>query len=293
MPDIATYLETVGNLLRQHQIHFDAAHIVPTASLVLIGGIAISVLGAKLARPAFIMAAAVIGAGVGLAFAERSGYSVPLSILVSAGLVAAVGYMTFRLWVGVGVMLMLASLTFGGFGVRNLLPLLPAFEESYQATLVTAPSATPTAGGGTGSEASAEEIATVSFSIPSAQAQMESASRAVSELGQRFWSFATEKQPNLSQQAQALGIGTLIVGLFFGVLAVRWSLVLSTSLGGTLLVMSSVLALLSQFSASTYQTLTSSPVAVGITTGGFFLTSVILQALLTREAKSDKDSVKA
>lgn len=290
MNEIMSNFETLGNVLQQHQLQVEGGHLVPAACLGLIFGVGISVLGAKLARPAFVLAFAAIGGLLGVQFAQFADMSSPLCALVSSGLVAFIGYITFRLWVGVGVAMVLGSIAYGGFGVLNLLPLVPQFQEA-EVTAMTTPGGTQAhdASSGTQSTGGADAAGPDSggFAIPAPRVAPENVMAGLRDLGRKFWAFATEQQPQLTRYAQAIGLGTLIIGVFIGVLLVRWSLVAAASTVGTAMVMTSSLALMSQWLPSAYTSLIDQPAAVGITATGFFLTSVILQGLLTREAKSD------
>ncbi|MGB0716787.1 MAG: hypothetical protein ACPGXK_12970, partial [Phycisphaerae bacterium] len=218
MNEIMTNFETLGKILQQHQLQINGEHLVPAACLGLIFGVGISVLGAKLARPAFVLGFAAVGGVLGAQFAQFAELSTPVCALISSALVAFVGYLTFRLWVGVGVAVVLGSLAYGGFGLVNLLPLVPEFHDA-EVTAMTTPGGDSTSGSDaqTGANASGNG-GSAGFSVPAPRVATENVLDGLRELGQKFWTFANQQQPKLGKYAQAIGLGTLIVGIFLGVL---------------------------------------------------------------------------
>ncbi|MFQ5461001.1 MAG: hypothetical protein ACE5E5_00065 [Phycisphaerae bacterium] len=269
MPDFSARLEQVHQFFVQHLPPEALANMVPVAVLVLIAGITISVLGAKLARVALMLGFAAVGIIGGKHFAEISGYSLPLCVIAGCGMVAAIGHLTFRLWVGAAVGAVLTVLALGVFSYDKLIPQINEYE---QARLVAVQ------GDGDG------------FVIPTAQQKASYIAQKPAELVREFWTFATGKDPSIENRALSVGLAAMVIGLFLGVVAVRWALVLATSLAGTILVASGVCALLAEFLPSSYRALVGSSLAGGITLGGFFLTSVLLQGLLTRKPLADSRS---
>ena len=72
-----------------------------------------------------------------------------------------------------------------------------------------------------------------------------------------------------------------------GLLAVRWALILSTSLLGTSLVTTGLATLLTQSVPDSYQAFQNNPKLVGIGIGAFLATSLVLQTMLSRRTSSD------
>ena len=77
----------------------------------------------------------------------------------------------------------------------------------------------------------------------------------------------------------------MITGLLVGLLAARPTLILSTALLGTVLVVGSMVTLLTKFIPDSYQALVERPGLSGVAVGGFLVTSLILQSILTHKGK--------
>jgi hypothetical protein len=93
-----------------------------------------------------------------------------------------------------------------------------------------------------------------------------------------FWSYLSERDPRTARNAKGLVALSLLSGLAIGLVAARWALILST-LGGATLLASSV--------DTAFASLMQKPALFGLVIGGFFLTSLVLQGLLARPAKSE------
>ncbi len=269
MPDFSAKLEQVHQFFVQHLPPEALANMVPVAFLVLIAGITISVLGAKMARGGLLLAFAVLGVVAGKHFAAISNYSMPLCVIAGGIMVAAIGHLTFRLWVGAAVGAVLTAIALGGFGYDKLIPQINEYEQTRLVAVQ---------GGGDG------------FVIPTAQQKASYIAQEPAELAREFWTFVTGKDPQIENRALTVGLAAMMIGLFLGVVAVRWALVLATSLAGTMLVATGVCALLAEFLPSSYRALVGSSLASGITLGGFFLSSLLLQGLLTRKPSPDSAS---
>ena len=80
----------------------------------------------------------------------------------------------------------------------------------------------------------------------------------------------------------------LLTGLCLGIVAVRWALILATSLVGTVLVTTAAATLLTRSVPESYQAFQSNPGLVGVGVGGFLVTSLILQTMLSRKSPAAK-----
>ena len=90
-----------------------------------------------------------------------------------------------------------------------------------------------------------------------------------------------------------IGVVALLTGLCLGLAAARWALIISTSLVGTSFVATGLATLLTHSVPDSYQAFQNNPSVVGIGLGGFLVTSLVLQTLLSRKSTSDKSESKA
>ena len=101
-----------------------------------------------------------------------------------------------------------------------------------------------------------------------------------------FWQFARERDADLVPHARSLGLVAAFFGLLVGIVAARFTMIVSTSLLGTLLVGSGVTGLLSGFSPGFYRGVASHPQIATAALGMCFVISLILQTRLTGAAGS-------
>ena len=240
---------------------------VALSILVLVAGIGFSVLGAKMAKPALSAALALAGAAAGVAFTRLAGFAeMPgpiIGAVVGAAMFGTVAVLTFRIWVGLMTAFVFSSIALGAFGYDQIVPRVAEFDGMSTWSPVS----------GTGE-----------FDIPSPQEQKSYLERTPQQWAGEFWAFATGRDETLQANSMLVGYGALAAGLFLGVIAMRWMLILSTSVIGTTLVASSVATILTHSVPGAYETILGHSGVVGMGVGAFLVTSLILQTLLTRKA---------
>ncbi len=272
MTEITPILDQTRLFIEQHAPAKLLDETVPVAILCLLLGIGISVLGARLARVGATLAFAVLGGVVGTYLAHESGFPVPLCVAGGALVIGTIGYQTFRLWVGVAAAAVFASVTMGAFSYQRVLPHVADFDR----VAITVP-----AGGET------------VFAPPSPSEQQAYRDRTPGQWFEEFRAFLERQDSGLERNGRALALAALLTGLCLGVVAVRWALIVSTSLVGTSLVVTAIGALLTNFAHDeSYQAFQKHPGIVGMAVGGFLMTSLILQTLLTRRTPSAKPNPK-
>ncbi len=244
---------------------------VVVAAVFLAVGIGLSVLGAKLARPVLTVFVASVGGLAGVFFARNAGFHEPVGQVIGGAVGMAmfgtVALLTFRIWVGVITALVLSTIALGSFGYDRLAPHVAEFEGVVKSSTVD---------GGQ------------KYVIPTPAEQQSYRDRTPGQWAQEFWTFATGKDANLGVHSRLVGTGALAIGLFLGVVAMRWMLILSTSAAGTLLVTSGVATLVAHAVPGSYQAFARHPGILGMGIGAFMVTSLILQTLLTRKAPAEK-----
>ncbi len=243
---------------------------VLSAIAVLLLGVGISVFGAKLAKPGIIMLLSAAGGMIGVIFGREAGVQPAVCGLVSSAMFATVGFLTFRLWVGVLTAVVATMVVLGGLGYQRVAPHVGEFQTQVQAE--------------------APYIAAQQVS-DSANATATNGSLGLdpTQWVQRFWLFVTQRDAGIQVTAKLIALAAMTIGLFVGVVAVRWMLILSTSIAGTMLVATGVTAILSQLMVGAYQSLLSKPAMLGMGAGGFLVSSLIMQTLLTRKAPEAED----
>ena len=106
------------------------------------------------------------------------------------------------------------------------------------------------------------------FVLPSPEQAEAYRNRTPRQWAEQLWNFVTEKDVLIERNGKAIALGAMVTGLCLGVLAVRWALILSTSLIGTALVTTAVATLLNDSVPSTYQAFSGNPGLVGMGVGG-------------------------
>ncbi len=267
MSEVETIIEQARLFAVQHVPADVLSSAVPAALGMLVAGVGLSVLGAKLARFGLTAGFILIGGFLGLRFTQHFGFYPIVCILGGASLVGIIGYQTFRLWVGVGAAMVFSSIVLGTFGYQRVLPLVSEFEQSAQVKTLDSP---------------------VPFAIPTPQEQRDYLERTPQQWAGDFWAFVTQRDATVAKNAKAIALVALLTGLCMGIVAVRWALILATSLAGTVLVTTAMATLLTHSVPESYQAFQRNPALLGVGVGGFLVTSLILQTMLSRRTPAAK-----
>ena len=245
-----------------------ALSVVPTALVMLVLGIGVAVLGAKLARFTITSVFILAGAGTGYLFSHAYQFPPLICMLTAALFVGLIGHLAFRFWVGLGLSVVLAGLVVGGFSYARLAPHVTTFEQQV-VKVSDGQGALPLAG-----ESKADSV------------------MAPRQWFSRFTAFVQERDADAERVGSALAALALMTGLLIGLVAARLALIVSTSALGTFLALGGTGALFSHFGSADYRLGSSHPVVVGLAVGAFFATSLFLQTWMTRKPKkesSDKE----
>ena len=267
MNGIETILEQARLFAVQHAPTDALREAVPAALVLLVAGIGLSVLGAKLARFGVTSAFVVLGGVLGSRFGQEMGFQPLICVLVGAFLIGVIAYQTFRLWVGVGAAVVFSSLVLGTFGYQRLVPYVAEFQQGAQQPAIQSP---------------------ITFAVPTPVEQQAYRERTPGQWAEEFWAFVTQGDANFAKNTKGLATVALLTGLCLGIVAMRWALILATSLVGTVLVTTAAATLLTQSVPESYQAFQNNPSLVGVGVGGFLVTSLILQAMLSRKGPSAK-----
>lgn len=274
MNDLTPILEQARLFVVQHVPVNVQGNAIAVAIILLVGGIGLSVLGAKLSRFGFTSVFVVLGALAGYHFSRVSGLHPVICTPVGAAMIGAIGHLTFRLWVGVAVALVLSSLVLGAFGYQRVVPHVAEFDQTRMVGW------SPVTGA-------------AEFSLPTPDQQQAYRDRSPETWVKELWAHVTAKDAHLERNGKSLAFVALVTGLFLGVVAVRWALILATSLAGTALVTTGVATLFTHFVSGSYESFLHHPGIMGAAVGAFLVTSLALQTMLTRKPPSDEPTTTA
>lgn len=277
MNEVASVLEQLRVFLFQW-LNDHAPSAVPTgavsvAVVCLVGGIALSVLGAKFARFGLTTGFVLIGGLLGASFADGLGFSRTACVPAGALLFGVIGFQTFRLWVGVASAAVVSAIVLSTFGYQRVAPRVAEFHQISPWVI---------------QDSSAKLIpgAAAEYVIPTRDQQVAYVERSPSQWASDFWAFLSEHDALTARNGKALAALTVLGGLCVGLLAVRLALILSTSLIGTVLVTSGAATLLTHSVPESYQAFQGNPMLVGVGVGAFLMTSLVLQTMLMRKASA-------
>lgn len=263
MTEIESILEAARSFAVQHAPAEALRGAVPAAIVLLVAGVGISVLGAKLARFGMTTVFVVVGGALGAMFAKEFNFAPVVCVLGGALLVGIIGFQTFRLWVGIGAAMVFSSAVMGTFGYQKVVPYLSEFRQQTQVQALESP---------------------IAFAVPSPAEQTAYRDRTPKQWAEEFWTYLTQRDAATAQNTKALSLVALLTGLCMGILAVRWALIIATSLIGTVLVTSAAATLLTNSVPESCQAFQQNPSLVGVGVGGFLVTSLILQTMLSRKS---------
>jgi len=230
-------------------------------------GITLSVLGAKFARSGLTSAGVIVGGMTGVYVARAAGYAPLFGGLIGAGMLATVTFITFRLWVGVLTAAVFGSVALGAFGYREVAPQIVDFQHGQVMPQ-------PITHG-------LDILQSNDMATTSSETGIPSDPKLWLE---KFWTYVTQRDRSLVLNAKLISLAAMFTGLFLGVIIVRSMAIVSTSILGTSIALSGVATLLAQMAPGAYGALQHKPSVLGMGVGGFFVTSLILQTLLTRKA---------
>lgn len=273
MNEIESILEQARLFFVQYSPADALKQAMPVALICLLVGVGLSVLGAKLARFSMSCGFTLLGGAIGVYFSRQTGFSPLVCGALGALMVGVIGYQTYRLWVGMAAAVVLSSLAVGAFGYSQIVPHVAEFQQV---------------------ETVAALDGNTTFVLPSPQEQEAYRARTPAQWAGELWAFIAEKNIHLERNAKAVVLAAMVTGLCLGVIAVRTALILSTSIMGTFFVSTGMATLLTHSVPEAYQACAHNPALVGMGVGGFLVTSLIIQTMLTRNAPSSKsDSSKS
>ncbi len=254
--------------LANHHLPVDAtvsvSIVVP--AVLLIVGLIMAVLGAKLVRPILTLGFAGLGCAIGVWCGQA--WALPMGITSTVGTVVLgiAGFLLLRLWVGLAACIFFSVVSAGLFGSPTVLSHLDSYAIAAPEALVNAGDVTDVGSAG---------------SLRAIRVNPEFRTWATG-----FWNDVQIKHASFGRHLGLITIAAGIFGLLLGLMAVRFTTVLLTTLIGTSLLTSSATALSFQIHPTLYQGIVEHPQMFAAAAGSFVICSFVLQALLTRSDKS-------
>ena len=267
MNALHTIIDQLQSLTQQHVPPELLSHVVLMSIGIFLAGVAVSVFGAKLAKVGITGVFVLIGTLLGVYFARITGWPIAPCLLIAAAMVGAFGALTQRVWVGAMFAMVLTFIVMSAFSFQKIMPHVATFDPVAQWNTT--------------------ELASMpALPMPEAEVLQE---RTPDEWFSGLWQFVQEQDATVPVQGKAFILATGVIGLFVGVLAVRFALVFSTSLIGTLLVSAGLMGGIAQLWPAVYQRLFENPGIVSAGVSALMVSSLIVQTMLTRD-KSSKSS---
>ena len=273
MDGLPEMLEQGRRFAEQHVPPESLPPPVPVALMVLLAGIVIGVLGAKLARPALTAAFGIGGAVAAGELARAFELPLAFTVIIGALLIGVIGFCLHRLWVGLATSFVLVAVVLSIFGYYRILPEAVTFNQTYPAVVSGA--------------------ADAEFALPDAEQRAEYNRRSPQKWARDFWAHLTHRQADVEERIAVIGAAAALAGLLLGVLATRLAWVACSALVGTSLVASGAMALAATLVPDHYRAALDNPrwlVAAGV---GLLLCSLLLQALLNRRSPPRPTTVPA
>ncbi len=264
MENIQHVFEPLRAIIERY-IDVDAAApmlVAGPCALVAVGLI-LAVLGAKMARISMTTSFAMMGVVLGGLLGQRLSWSVSITPIIGGVVFGVCGWVLYRLWVGLATGLLLAFLAVGSYGSSTLLPQFDTYDAPPQ--IITGPD---------------QSSATLGEAVRTIHLNPE-----FKEWLRGFWGHATASNKSMERNLGLFAAAAGIVGVLLGLLAVRFTLVMVTSVLGTGMLLAGATALVQQFLPEFYKAGSAHPQGMGVAAGTLLMGSLVLQGLLTRTDK--------
>ena len=253
----------IDQVQRLWETHVPAAHQVPAlpaAVVLLVVGIGLSVLGARLARFGITCGFGAVGAFVALALGPVGNVPTFALVLIGALIAGGIGFALFRLWVGLAAAALFSVAAVGAYGGQVVMPHFLEYEPAYNFD------------------------GTFALSDPAGDATADDALSDLQTWAEGFWFQVQSQETDVNRRILGVGLAAGLVGILLGALLPRFTLIITSSVMGTVLVMAGLAGFASQLQVDIPQATTQHARVVAAAGGVFLVASLLLQALLTRKA---------
>lgn len=268
LPAVLDQLSRWGAFIREYRLVDLGSHPVAAAVGAVAAGLLLCLWGARILRTVYILAFMSVGAGLGIQLARQVEVDVLIGLVLGAGVLALVGHLLFRLWVGVtmGLVASAAVLALGA-------PWIGDEAQRYADRLLEL--ATGDRVFAAAVEAAVEAELERGPVLPSTAEERFSLYEAASQLGSFLWAERHEELWRVVFLAVIAGL----LGLALGVVWPRLVMILGTSAVGAILVTGGVLTLAVRLWPAAWDWMESRPSGVPIAVGVVLVLAMLRQGL--------------
>jgi hypothetical protein len=261
MDQFRAEIEPLLELVRHHMPPELLDHALIGAGIGGVCGLILAIWGLRIFRPVLVLCFVAGGACVGMAGNQWLQLGQWFCVVCGALVFGALGFVLYRLWVGVAWAALLVSIAMGVFGYRTAWPHWDAFSEERLSHSV---------------------LPETDFQPPTADEQAEANQPDPTVVFREFGGYLTEAVPNIQRDSVAI-IGLAgVLGLLMGLLAARFTVIFGTALLGVSLVGGSAWYILSEYRPDTLLQATSRPGAMWAGVGIAVLTCMAIQYFQAR-----------
>ncbi len=255
---LGQFLAPICDFIEQHVPRDQLPSGDLVLGILLVAGVLVSTLGALLARPIVVLGLIAVG-GLGAAACGHV-IDAPLPLVIIGGAVAGglAGYVLFRLWVGLAAGVLCAMIAIAVYGSFHIVPHLATFHPPEPAATVA------------------------DFVVPDVPATERDPWLVIRDKATEFWAHLKTQQADVETYTLLAAAAAGLFGLLIGLLASRFTLVLSTALVGTVLVWSALAMALRSYWPDRWALLPTHAATVNVAVLAFFGASLLLQTVLTR-----------
>ncbi len=264
--------ESILETIRHHLPAELTSNVLVAAGVTGVVGLILSLWGAKVFRAAIVIGFLGLGAWGGLAADQWLNLGMWFCVISCALLSGAIGLVLYRLWVGVGWAFILSSVALSVLATNSAVPHWQPFQDSRTAQTV---------------------LVAGNFQPPSVEQQARFNSPELRQVFADFGGYLTENVPNIKRNSVLIGglAGTL--GLLMGLLAVRFTMILASSITGVILLTSTTMYGLSRYRPDLLEQWTSKPAAVLAAMGIGVLLAMFAQWIQDRKSAGARGSTAA
>lgn len=261
MDQIRVEIEPILELVRHHMPPEVLDHALVGAGIGGVIGLVLALWGVRLFRSVLVLAFAAGGILIGLAGNQWLNLG-QVFCAVCGGLVfGALGFVLYRLWVGVGWAALLICVGLSVLGHTQAWPQWDAFDQAQMAETI---------------------LADQGFQPPTVAEQNSFNDPNPMQVFREFGVYLDENVPNIRRNALATVILAGVLGLLMGLVAARLTVVLATAFLGVSLLAGSAGYFLSEFRPQVLEEATSRPAALWAGLGIAVLVSMMIQYFQTR-----------
>lgn len=269
MNSVLANWESILQTIRHHVPAELTSNVLVVAGLTGAIGLVLSLWGAKVFRAAIVAAFVGLGAWGGLAADQWLNLGMWFCVISCALLSGAIGLVLYRLWVGVGWALILSSVALSVLASKSAVPHWQPFQDTRTAQAV---------------------LIDGSFQPPSVEQQAQFNSPELGQVFADFGGYLSENVPNIKRNSVLIGGLAGTAGLLMGLLAVRFTMILASSITGVILLTSTTMYGLSRYRPDLLEQWTSKPAAVLAAMGIGVLLAMFAQWIQDRKSAGARGS---